>query len=321
MMSNGRAVRDFVVRGMCIVLVSLAITAVHAQDSGNNPPSPPAGSNGSAAPKSEAAEAWDAVKDTTNPALLEAFVKRYRSTFFAVLALARLDELRAAAAKAPLSDAAKPIQTYPVRPGQEMPTDGIRERVVLYDEDPSNPQGRQYTGSVVWRTDPLKVAGKPDELTVHADLDVPSRGLRMTMWFKRNVDPTLPASHVMELTFQLPTGFDGGGISNVPGILVKFNQQARGVPLAGLAVKVTDGFFLVGLSNVAADRERNLKLLLEREWFDIPIVYANQRRGILAIEKGVSGEQVFKTVFTAWGQYPDAAQPSLESLGGAGDTR
>jgi hypothetical protein len=35
---------------------------------------------------------------------------------------------------------------------------------------------------------------------------------------------------------------------------MKSNEQARGTPLAGLAVKVTDGFFLVGLSNVDADR-------------------------------------------------------------------
>jgi hypothetical protein len=55
---------------------------------------------------------------------------------------------------------------------------------------------------------------------------------------------------------------------------------------AGLAVKVTDGFFLVGLSNVDADRTRNIQLLKERSWFDVPLVYANQRRAIIAIEKG-----------------------------------
>ena len=49
------------------------------------------------------------------------------------------------------------------------------------------------------------------------------------------------------------------GVGNVPGILMKSNEQARGTPLAGLAVKVTDGFFLVGLSNVDADRQRNLQ--------------------------------------------------------------
>jgi hypothetical protein len=59
-----------------------------------------AGPAESAAPKSEAAEAWDAVKNTTNPALLEAFIQRYGTTFFAELAMARLNELKAAAAKA-----------------------------------------------------------------------------------------------------------------------------------------------------------------------------------------------------------------------------
>jgi hypothetical protein len=82
------------------------------------------------------------------------------------------------------------------------------------------------------------------------------------------------------------------------------------VPLAATTVKVTDGFFMAGLSATAADRQRNLKQLLERAWFDIPIVYANQRRAILAFDKGQAGEQVFKTVFTAWGQYPDPTQPA-----------
>src|SRR5437667_8280749 len=101
----------------------------------------------------------------------------------------------------------------------------------------------------------------------------PSRRLRLTMSMKSNLDPSLPASHLIELSFGLPADFEGGGVANVPGILMKSNEQARGMPLAGLAVKITGGFFLVGLSNVAADRERNLKLLMERTWFDIPVVY------------------------------------------------
>jgi hypothetical protein len=38
---------------------------------------------------SEVAEAWDRTKDTTNIALLEAFIVRYKDTFFAQLARAR----------------------------------------------------------------------------------------------------------------------------------------------------------------------------------------------------------------------------------------
>ncbi len=179
----------------------------------------------------------------------------------------------------------------------------VAQRVVLYDEDPGDPKGKQYVGSVIWRTEPIKASGnqKPD-IAVRADIDIPDRKFKMTMSFRRNTDTSLPASHTAELTFILPQDFTGGGVGNVPGILMKSNEQARGTPLAGLAVKVTDGFFLVGLSNVDADRARNLQLLKERSWFDVPLVYVNQRRAIIAIEKGAPGERAFNEAFAAWGE-------------------
>ena len=79
-------------------------------------------------------------------------------------------------------------------------------------------------------------------------------------------------------------------------------EQTRGVPLAGLAVKVSNGSFLIGLTNVETDRERNLSLLKERNWLDIPIVYNNNQRAILAVEKGTPGERVFAEAFKAWDQ-------------------
>ena len=183
------------------------------------------------------------------------------------------------------------------------PVAPVAQRVVLYDEDPSDPKGKQYVGSVVWRTEQVKGSGnqKPD-IAVRADIDIPDRKFKMTMSFRRNTDSSLPASHTAELTFILPQDFANGGVGNVPGILMKSNEQARGTPLAGLAVKVTDGFFLVGLSNVDADRSRNLQLLKERSWFDVPLVYTNQRRAIIAIEKGAPGERAFNDAFAAWGE-------------------
>jgi len=137
---------------------------------------------------------------------------------------------------------------------------------------------------------------------VLADFFIPDRKFKMTMSFRRNTDASLPASHTAELTFVLPPDFAGGGVSNVPGIFMKVNEQARGTPLSALAVKVTDGFFLVGLSNVDADRARNLQLLKERSWFDIPLVYVNGKRAIIAIEKGAPGERAFADAFAAWGE-------------------
>jgi hypothetical protein len=189
------------------------------------------------------------------------------------------------------------------QPGSSDQVAPVAQKVVLYDEDPSDPKGKQYVGSVIWRTEPIKATGnqKPD-IAVRADIEIPDRKFKMTMSFRRNTDSSLPASHTAELTFILPQDFAGGGVSNVPGILMKSNEQARGTPLAGLAVKVTDGFFLVGLSNVDADRQRNIQLLKERSWFDVPLVYTNQRRAIIAIEKGAPGERAFNDAFAAWGE-------------------
>lgn len=208
------------------------------------------------------------------------------------------------APKDPSQPQSKP--KIPDRVGQpsasDQPVAPVAQKVVLYDEDPSDPKGKQYVGSVVWRLEPIKASGNQKaDLAVRADIEIPDRKFKMTMSFRRNTDSSLPASHTAELTFILPPDFPGGSVSNVPGILMKSNEQARGTPLAGLAVKVTDGFFLVGLSNVDADRARNVQLLKERSWFDVPLVYANQRRAIIAIEKGAPGERAFNDAFAQWG--------------------
>ncbi len=215
----------------------------------------------------------------------------------------------------PTADAPKDPSTplskpkIPDRVGQPSSSDQVApvaQRVVLYDEDPSDPKGKQYVGSVIWRTEQIKASGSQKaDIAVRAEIEIPDRKFKMTMSFLRNTDASLPASHTAELTFILPQDFAGGGIGNVPGVLMKSNEQARGTPLAGYAVKVTDGpkaLFLVGLSNIDSERTRNVQLLKERSWFDVPLVYVNQRRAIIAIEKGAPGERAFNEAFAAWGE-------------------
>ncbi len=179
----------------------------------------------------------------------------------------------------------------------------VAQRVVLYEEDPNNPQGRQYVGSAVWRTETVSPgSGLAPELEVRADITIPEKKMTVTWTLRRNTDQALPASHTIEIMFNVPPDFSGGGIANVPGVLMKDSEQARGIPLAGLAVKVTNGFFLIGLSAVSADVQRNIQLLKDRPWFDIPIVYNNGGRAILALEKGAPGDRAFADAFAAWGK-------------------
>jgi hypothetical protein len=178
----------------------------------------------------------------------------------------------------------------------------VAQRAVLYEADSSDPQGKRFSGTVTWRTETVSPGpGMAPELVVRADIQIPERHMAVTWSLRRNTDKALPASHTIEVMFNLPPDFPGGGISNVPGILMKDSEEVRGMPLAGLAVKVTNGFFLIGLNAAAGEMQRNVQLLKERTWFDILVVYANGGRAILTMEKGPPGQRVFADALAAWG--------------------
>jgi hypothetical protein len=179
----------------------------------------------------------------------------------------------------------------------------VAQKVVLYEEDPNDPAGKRFVGSAVWRTESVPPApGQAPDIAVRADIEIPEQKISARWSLRRNDDKSLPASHTVEVNFNLPADFPHGGITNIPGVLMKQSESTRGVPLAGLAVKVTTNFFLIGLSSVEADRTRNIQLLKERGWFDVPVVYNDGRRAIIAIEKGTPGDRAFARAFEAWGQ-------------------
>jgi hypothetical protein len=180
----------------------------------------------------------------------------------------------------------------------------VGQKVVLYEEDPGEPQGRQFVGTVVWRTERVSPSspGQPEDLAILAEVEIPERNLGIKWSLRRDADQSQSTSHTVEVMFRVPQDFSSGSIANVPGILMKQTEQTRGAPLAGYAVQVTNNYYLIGLSAAPPDRENNLRLLKERGWLDIPLVYSNKRRAILAIEKGTPGERAFAEAFAAWRQ-------------------
>jgi hypothetical protein len=177
----------------------------------------------------------------------------------------------------------------------------VAAQAVLFEESPDNPLGSQLAGSVTWRTEMLTPApGEAPELVVRGDIQIPGRRLNATWTLRRNTDKKLPASHTIEIVFRLPANFPGGNVDNVPGMLMKTGETTRGTPLAGLAVKVANGFFLFGLSADDGDRKSNMRMLKELAWFDVPMIYKSGRRAILALEKGPSGDRAFADAFAAW---------------------
>jgi hypothetical protein len=155
----------------------------------------------------------------------------------------------------------------------------------------SDSTGNQFTGSVVWHIGDVVSPGQPSALAVRADVEIPALGMTVKLDLRRNDDLSLPASHMVELVFTLPPDFPHGKIANVPGILMKAGETARGVPLNGVAVKVTDKAFTIGLSSVEADRQRNIQLMKERSWVDVAVVYDDHTRAILAVERAPLNER------------------------------
>jgi hypothetical protein len=71
----------------------------------------------------------------------------------------------------------------------------------LIEADPSDPKGKRYVGSVIWRTEMVSAAlGVAPELTVRAT-EIPERRMTMTWSIRRNTDKISPASHTIEMTF------------------------------------------------------------------------------------------------------------------------
>lgn len=182
------------------------------------------------------------------------------------------------------------------------PAVSVAQRAVFYEEDPANPQApKAQVGRVVWRLEDINPGqGQPLEKAVSAMIEIPDAGMTMRLVLRRNLDPTLPASHTVELTFTTRPGESGRVIRDVGLLQFKNEEAARGTPVAGLPVPVRENLFLIGLSNLQGDVERNTELFVRRNWIDLPVRMASGQRAILSFEKGASGEQIINSAFTQW---------------------
>jgi hypothetical protein len=206
----------------------------------------------------------------------------------------------AAPAWTPAIAASTPFATP--APGAPPPGPAGAERATLYEEDPKDAQGKLYSGSAIWRTEQIQAAsGGESNLVVYAQVNIPGRPLSATIAIRRNLDRALPASHTVDVSFELPANSPSKGVQDMVGIMMKPNEEAPGQNLAGTRVKVRDGFFLLGLSAIDLDVQHNMQILKDRAWFGIPFRYGNGNRAVLVIEKGSSGEKSLAEAFAQWG--------------------
>ena len=177
----------------------------------------------------------------------------------------------------------------------------------LYEERIGQSSPTAIQGSVVWSVQHEKDASGKDVATVQGNVTVPERNLSALVTFKRNSDPSLPASHLVEIVFSVPPNFEGGKIDSVQRISMKRTEQDRGDALIAVPAKITDDFHMIALNDYPDARKSNLDLLATRDWIDIPITYRNGRRALITMQKGSTGAQAFTTAIRDWGTLGDVS--------------
>lgn len=184
---------------------------------------------------------------------------------------------------------------------------GVSQKMYLYEERVGQTSPVAIEGAVVWSLKKEAGANGKPETTVEAQVSAPERKISALITFKRNLDPSLPASHLVELVFSIPKDFEGGAIESVQRVALKQTEQDRGDPLIAVPAKITDDFHMIALNDYADARAFNLKLLETRDWIDIPVTYRNGRRALITMEKGTTGSEAFKAAIREWNAQDAAA--------------
>ena len=177
---------------------------------------------------------------------------------------------------------------------------GVTQKMILYEERLGQQSLEVREGTVVWTLVSEPSGDGPDEQVIRGEINNPEKGLSALISIKRNTDPSLPASHIVEVVFALPADFEGGSIDQLQRIAMKQTEADQGNPLIAVPAKITQDFYMVALNDLAEARDTNTDLLRQRNWIDIPVVYANGRQALITLEKGASGTEVFNQALDAW---------------------
>ncbi|MEM8839850.1 MAG: hypothetical protein AAGE89_17310, partial [Pseudomonadota bacterium] len=174
---------------------------------------------------------------------------------------------------------------------------------ILYEEQSSGAgQTDVSNGTVVWETIPngSETIGATNQPSVRGNATIQNRDLRVRFEILRNLDESLPASHLIELEFIPGPLFDGDNVSNIRAVVLKPQEQQKGRQLQGAIAKVSDTVFWLAMSNSAADQASNTDALKTESWIDIPIVFESGKRAILTLEKGAAGRLAIDKAFETW---------------------
>jgi hypothetical protein len=184
------------------------------------------------------------------------------------------------------------------------PTNLAGSQSLLLEASDSGTTGAvPFSGTVEWSRG-TDETGLP---TLIGKASIPARNLGVELLIRKNSDPSLPASHLMEINFKVSDSFIGGSIAGLPGVLLKNEELVQGSPLIGASARVVGNSFLFALSASAPDVANNVNMLMQRKWMDLALIYATGKRAIITLEKDADAQALFTDVVQAWLAAPSPA--------------
>jgi hypothetical protein len=154
-------------------------------------------------------------------------------------------------------------------------------------------------GSTTWSLIPA-APNQPATVAVKAEADIPDLKMHATMTLRKNTDPTLQATHTIDLKFSFAQGAPITGFKDVGLPQMRKEDSTAAEALTSVKVKISDTYFLIALAKGESDTARNLDLMQTRAWFDFPLLLNDDRIAKIVFQKSPEGQAMLEKAFDAW---------------------
>jgi hypothetical protein len=197
-------------------------------------------------------------------------------------------------AQAPAAPAPEATPSAPPAPA---PSAGRAAMLVASADNPQKPA--VSLGSTVWSLIP-PAPNQPSTVGVKAEADIPDLKMHATITLRKNTDPTLQATHTIDLKFSFAPGAPITGFKDVGLPQMRKEDSTAAEALTSVKVKISDTYFLIALAKGEADIARNLDLMQTRSWFDFPLLLNDDRIAKVVFQKSAEGQAMLEKAFDAW---------------------
>jgi hypothetical protein len=177
------------------------------------------------------------------------------------------------------------------------PSAGRAAMLVAAADNPQKPV--VSLGSTTWSLIP-PAPNQPATVAVKAEADIPDLKMHATMTLRKNTDPTLQATHTIDLKFSFAEGAPITGFKDVGLPQMRKEDSTAAEALTSVKVKISDTYFLIALAKGESDTARNLDLMQTRAWFDFPLLLNDERIAKIVFQKSPEGQAMLDKAFEAW---------------------